>query len=72
VLGTFSNSTYYDKAYQVGPLSDYGKIIRQATANLGNLVYDQSGSRIQSDPANFNANERVYAGYLMNRLGLAS
>ncbi len=69
VLGTFSNSTYYDKAYQVGPLSDYGKIIRQATANLGNLVYDQSGSRIQSDPANFNANERVYAGYLMNTIG---
>jgi TonB-dependent receptor len=69
VLGTFTNPTYYDKAYQYGPMSDYNKIIQQANANLSNLGYDLSASRVQSDPANFNANERVYAGYVMNTIG---
>jgi TonB-dependent receptor len=69
VLSNFTNPTYYDKAYQYGPMSDYNKIIQQANANLSNLGYDLSASRIQSDPANFNANERVYAGYVMNTLG---
>ena len=69
VQGTFTNPTYYDKAYQFGPMSDYNKIIQQANANLANLGYDLSASRTQSDPANFDANERVYAGYVMNTIG---
>jgi TonB-dependent receptor len=32
------------------------------------FTYDPSTSRIQSDPADFNATERVYAGYLMNNI----
>ena len=69
VLSNVTNPTYYDKAYQYGPMSDYSKIIQQANANLSNLGYDLSASRVQSDPANFNANERVYAGYVMNTIG---
>lgn len=69
VLSNFTNPTYYDKAYQFGPMSDYGKIVQQANANLSNLGYDLSASRVQSDPANFDANERVYAGYVMNTIG---
>lgn len=69
VLSNFSNPTYYDKAYQFGPMSDFNKIIQLANANLSNLGYDLSASRIQSDPANFDANERVYAGYVMNTIG---
>jgi TonB-dependent receptor len=69
VLSNFTNPTYYDKAYQFGPMSDFNKITQQATANLSNLGYDLSASRIQSDPANFDANERVYAGYVMNTIG---
>jgi TonB-dependent receptor len=69
VLGTFTNPTYYGGAYKYGPMSDYNKIIQQASANLSNLGYDSSASRIQSDPADFDANERVYAGYVMNTIG---
>src|ERR1700716_1570168 len=50
-------------------MSDYNKIIKQATANLSNLGYDESASRIQSDPAIFDGTERVYAGYVMNTIG---
>jgi TonB-dependent receptor len=69
VLGIFTNPTYYDKAYKFGPMSDYNKIIQQTNANLSNLGYDDSASRIQSDPAIFDATERVYAGYVMNTIG---
>jgi TonB-dependent receptor len=69
VLGTFTNPTYYDKAYQFGPMSDYHKIIQQAGGNLSQLGYDQSASISSSIPADFNANERVYAGYLINTIG---
>jgi hypothetical protein len=44
VLGTFTNPTYYDKAYQFGPMSDYHKIIQQVGGNLSQLGYDQSAS----------------------------
>src|ERR1700730_18167503 len=69
VLGTFTNPTYYDKAYQFGPVSDYSKIIQLVGGNLSQLGYDQSASISSSIPADFNANERVYAGYLMNTIG---
>jgi TonB-dependent receptor len=69
VLGTFSNPTYYDKAYKFGPMSDYGKINQVAIPNLSQLGYDANASVIQSLPAIFDANERIYAGYLMNTIG---
>src|ERR1700694_5681278 len=50
-------------------MSDYNKMIQQANANLSSLGYDLSASRVQSDPADFDANERVYAGYVMNTIG---
>jgi TonB-dependent receptor len=69
VLGTFTNPSYYDKAYRFGPLSDYHKIIQQVGGNLAQLGFDQSASISSSIPAGFDANERVYAGYLMNTIG---
>jgi len=69
VLGDFTNPTYYDGAYKFGPMSDYNKIIQQANANLSNLGFDNSASRVQSDPANFDTTERVIAGYVMNTIG---
>jgi TonB-dependent receptor len=69
VLGTFTNPTYYDGAYKYGPMSDYNKIIQQVGGNLPQLGYDQSASISSNVPAGFDANERVYAGYLMNTIG---
>ena len=68
MLGTFSNPSYYDGAYKVGPLSDYGKINQLVLANLSQFSLDTNGSLSQSIPADFDANERVYAGYLMNTI----
>ena len=69
VVGSFSNPTYYDKAYQIGPLSDYGKINHLALSHLPQLGLDQNSSISSSLPADFDANERIYAGYLMNTIG---
>lgn len=69
VLGNFTNPTYYDKAYPFGPMSDYGKINQIALSNLSSLGYDQAASISQNAPSDFDANERVYAGYVMNTIG---
>ena len=68
-LGSFSNPTYYDGAYKVGPLSDYGKIQQLVTSNLSTgFTLDQNSSLLQSLPAYFDANERIYAGYALNTI----
>jgi TonB-dependent receptor len=69
VLSTFTNPTYYDGAYKYGPMSDYHKIAQLVGGNLSQLGFDQSASISNSVPAGFDANERVYAGYLMNTIG---
>ena len=70
VLGSFSNPSYYDKAYTVGPFSDYGKIHQLVASNLSTgFALDENRSILQSLPADFDANERIYAGYLMNTIG---
>ena len=69
VLGTFTNPTYYDGAYNgYGPMSDYGKINQLVENNVSSFMLDTSAMHAQSDPADFDANERVYAGYAMNTL----
>ncbi len=69
VLGSFHNSSYYDGAYKFGPLSDYGKIQRLVLSNLSQFTLDTNNSISQSIPADFDANERIYAGYLVNTIG---
>ena len=77
VQGTYTNPTYYDGYFKVGslgygPTSDYNNIIRQDLANIGGsnpgFVLDQVTSVTRSAGAFFNADERVYAGYLMNAI----
>lgn len=70
VLNTsFSNPTYYDKAYQFGPLTDFGKIRSMDASLKSQLGFDVAASMASSIPADYDANERVYAGYLMNTIG---
>jgi len=68
-LGSFSNPTYYDGDYKVGALSDYKKIQQLVASNLSSgFTLDQNSSLLQSLPADFDANERIYAGYAMNTI----
>jgi TonB-dependent receptor len=70
VLSTLTNPTYYDRSYTLGPFSDYSKIVSTTTNNLSQFQFDAASSASQSVPANYDANERVYAGYAMNTVSL--
>jgi TonB-dependent receptor len=71
VLGTYTNPTYYDNFFRIGtlsygPTSNYTLIQRTIAANPGQLAIDQTTSDRRSNGAFFDANERIYAGYLQN------
>ena len=71
VLGTYSNPTYYSpNTIQVGPFSDYNKIINFTNQNVatGGLVDDTAKDITRDAGATWDINERVYAGYLMNTI----
>jgi TonB-dependent receptor len=69
VLNTFTNPTYYDKAYQYGPMSDFSKINAMASSIKSQLGFDAAASQAASIPSDYDASERIYAGYLMNTIG---
>jgi TonB-dependent receptor len=75
VLGSYTNPTYYDNFFRIGsqsygPTSNY-TLIQQAvlqgkTANPALFPEDQATGIRRSAGAFFDANERIYAGYLQN------
>jgi TonB-dependent receptor len=67
-VGTFSNPGYYDGTYQLGPLSDYSQLTNLFTSNPGAFKFDSNLTHLKSDSADYDASERVYAGYLMNSI----
>jgi TonB-dependent receptor len=79
VLGTYTNPTYYDGSFAIGgmgygPTSDYGKITRAIQADLSSanptLMFQRVASVQKSEGAFFDANERIYAGYLQNAISI--
>jgi TonB-dependent receptor len=71
VLGTYTNPTYYDNFFRVGsqsygPTSSYNSIVKAVLGNLSNFSLDQARSIRRSASGFFDANERIYAGYLQN------
>jgi TonB-dependent receptor len=69
-LGTFTDPNYYDKSYRLGPLSTYDKLSSAFLTGLGNgsFTYNSNKTRLRSDPSDYDATERIYAGYLMNNI----
>jgi TonB-dependent receptor len=75
VVGNYVNPSYYDHSFQIGslaygPSSDYNKIIQSFLANPGNFQFDPVTSITRSASAFFDADERVYAGYLQNAISI--
>jgi|HubBroStandDraft_2_1064218.scaffolds.fasta_scaffold00138_8 TonB-dependent receptor len=75
VLGNYTNNGYYDGTFRIGslgygPTSDYGKIQQALAGTLNQFQYQQLASVQKSEGAFFNADERIYAGYLMNTISL--
>ena len=71
-LDTFTNPKFYGGSYHLGPVTSFDKIIAYLNANPGALPLDEDATRQGSDAANYNLQERVSAGYVMNTLELGS
>jgi TonB-dependent receptor len=85
-LGTFTNSNYYNKAYTLGPVTDYSKIRAFFNANQGSssspftcqqdnnqtalLPFDCIQTQQNTLPNDYDLIERVSAGYLMNTIDI--
>jgi len=65
-LSPIHNNDYYDKSYKMGPLTDYDSIAAYAKANPSLFPLDVDATHIGSDASNFNLDQRITAGYLMN------
>lgn len=76
VLGTYTNLGYYDQSFAVngvafGPASDYGKIQQGILGSLGTqFTKDVAASLRRSLAAFYDADERVYAGYVQNAISV--
>jgi TonB-dependent receptor len=69
-LSTFTNHHFYGGSYHLGPVTEFSKITDDLAQNPGNFTLDEGTTHLQSDAANYNLQERVSAGYLMNTIQL--
>jgi TonB-dependent receptor len=67
-LSTFTNPKFYGGSYHLGPVTDFDKLTGDLAANPGAYTLDVGTTHLQSDAANYNLQERVPAGYIMNTL----
>jgi TonB-dependent receptor len=70
-LGTYTNPSYYDNFFRIGsqsygPTSNYNLITKSVLGNPGQFAPDVATDIRRSKGAFFDANERIYAGYLQN------
>ncbi|MGB6192820.1 MAG: TonB-dependent receptor [Terracidiphilus sp.] len=65
-LGTFTNNHFYGGSYRLGPVTEFSKITGDLSANPENFTLDEGTTHLQSDAANYNLQERISAGYIMN------
>ncbi len=69
---TFTNPSYYGGSYQFGPITNFDLITNWLAANPGVLPLDEPATHLNSDPGNYNLQERISAGYVMNTVELGS
>ncbi|WP_158793327.1 TonB-dependent receptor [Granulicella sp. L60] len=67
-LGSFTNNHFYGGSYPLGPVTNFASITGDLAANPGNFTLDEGTTHLQSDAANYNLQERVSAGYIMNTI----
>jgi TonB-dependent receptor len=64
----FQDPHYYSGHYFWGPTTDHYQVDKYIAGNPSFFPYDLNATRSSSDPANFNLDERIYAGYVMNTI----
>jgi TonB-dependent receptor len=72
ILGGPVDPGYYFGAYQLGPLSDYNKLVSFLASNPSAIALDVNSTHQRDDPNNYSVGERVYAAYAMNTLDRGS
>ncbi len=68
VLATFNQQGFYKGLYSLGPVPDEAAVNAYLAANPGELTLDADATHGDSDPNNYLAKERIYAGYAMSSL----
>ena len=69
---SFTNPSYYGGSYHFGPITSFDLITKWLAENPGALPLDVAATHLNSDPANYNLQERVTSGYAMNTVELGS
>jgi TonB-dependent receptor len=67
-LGTFTNPHFYGGSYPMAQVTSFEAITADLANNPQNFTLDEGTTRLQSDAANYNLQERVSAGYIMNTI----
>jgi TonB-dependent receptor len=67
-LGSFTNNHFYGGSYHLGPVTSFDEITSDLSANPANFTLDEGTTHLQSDASNYNLQERVSAGYIMNTI----
>lgn len=68
----FTDPSYYGGSYRFGPVTAFEKIQSWLAKNPGVLPLDEAATHLNSDPANYNLQERIGAGYVMNTVELGN
>ncbi|MGC2636114.1 MAG: TonB-dependent receptor [Acidobacteriaceae bacterium] len=71
-LGDYKNPKFYGGSYRLGPVTNFSLITSYLNANPTALPLDEGTTHLASDASNYNLQERITAGYLMNTLELGS
>jgi TonB-dependent receptor len=71
-LGTFTNPHFYSGTYHLGPVTSFELLTADLAANPSAYTLDEGTTRLQSDAGNYNLQERVSAGYIMNTIQFGS
>jgi len=68
----FTNKKYYGGSYYLPPVTNFDSIVAYLNANPSALPLDEAATHQASDAANYNLQERVSAGYIMNTIEFGS
>ncbi len=64
----YTNPHYYGGSYYLPPVTSFGLITSYLAANMAQLPLDEATTHQNSDAANYNLQESVSAGYMMNTI----
>lgn len=68
----FTDPSFYGGSYRMGPVTHFELIEKWLANNPTALPLDEAATHLNSDASNYNLQERITAGYVMDTLDLGS